>query len=70
MEVAADGQSFEGNFTFEIVDAETGEGMGQYGPGTVTGTRMVAEAPGTPVGTVLDLFGQFDEGTPEATPAA
>ena len=69
VEVAADGQSFTGTFTFELLDLATGEGMGEYGPGTVTGTRAVAEGPGTPVGTVMDLFAMFGEGTPEATPA-
>jgi hypothetical protein len=68
VEVAADGQSFTAPFTFEIVDPSTGEGGGEYGPGMATGTRIVAEAPGTPVASILDLFGQF-EGTPEATPA-
>ncbi len=66
-EVAADGQSFTASFTFELLDPKTGDGMGQYGPGTATGTRMVAEAPGTPVGSLEDLFSQF-EGTPEASP--
>ncbi len=68
VEVAPDGQSFTAPFTFELVDGATGEGSGQYGPGMATGTRTVVEAPGTPEGSVLDLFGQF-EGTPEATPA-
>jgi hypothetical protein len=68
VEVAADGQSFTAPFTFELTDVESGEGTGQYGPGMATGTRLVAEAPGTPVGSVMDLFGQFG-GTPEATPA-
>lgn len=67
-EVAPDGQSFTAPFTFELIDPATGEGSGQYGPGTATGTRTVVEAPGTPEGSVLDLFGQFDA-TPEATPA-
>jgi hypothetical protein len=70
VEVAEDGQSFSGTFTFELVDPASGEGMGEYGPGTVTATRLVAEGPGTPVGSVIDLFSQFEEGTPEATPAS
>ena len=68
IEVAEDGQSFTGSFTFELIDAETGEGLGQYGPGTATASRQTAEAPGTPVGTISDLFAQF-EASPEATPA-
>jgi len=68
VEVAPDKQSFTGTFTFELTDPATGEGSGEYGPGTATGTRLVAEAPGTPEGPVMDLFGQF-EGTPEASPA-
>lgn len=67
IEVAADGQSFTAPFTFEVIDPTSGEGSGQYGPGTATGTRLVAEGPGTPVGSVMDLFTQF-EGTPEASP--
>jgi hypothetical protein len=66
-EVAPDGQTFTASYTFELVDLETGEGMGEYGPGTATGTREVAEGPGTPVGSFDDLFSQF-EGTPEASP--
>jgi hypothetical protein len=67
VEVAADGQSFTAPFTFELIDPSSGEGSGEYGPGTATGTRLVTEAPGTPIGSIGDLFGQF-EGTPEATP--
>jgi hypothetical protein len=68
VEVAADGQSFTAPFTFELVDGESGEATGQYGPGMATGTRLVAEAPGTPIAPVSDLFAQFG-GTPEASPA-
>jgi hypothetical protein len=67
IEVAADGQSLTASYTFEPFNPQTGEGMGEYGPGTVTGTRMVAEAPGTPVGSIEDLFSLFG-GTPEASP--
>jgi hypothetical protein len=69
IEVAADGQSFTAPFTIEVLDPATGAGMGQYGPGMATGTRLTIEAPGTPVGPVTELFAQF-EGTPEATPAS
>ena len=68
VEVAADGQSFTAPFTFEVFNPETGEGMGEYGPGMATGTRLAAEAPGTPVASIMDLFSMFGEGTPEATP--
>lgn len=68
-EVAPDGQSFTAAYTFELFDPATGEGMGEYGPGTATGTRLVAEAPGTPVGSFEDLFSQF-AGTPEVSPEA
>ena len=67
VEVAADGQSFTAPFIFEVIDPASGEASGQYGPGVATGTRLVAEAPGTPIAPVSELFAQF-EGTPEATP--
>ena len=67
-EVASDGQSFTATYTFELFDPATGESMGEYGPGTATGTRVVAEEPGTPEGSFEDLFSQFG-GTPEASPA-
>jgi hypothetical protein len=70
IEVAEDGQSFTATFTFEILISATGEGSGEYGPGTATGTRQVAEAPGTPEGSIEDLFSTFEEGTPAATPAS
>jgi hypothetical protein len=65
--VADDGQSFVASYTLEFTDPD-GASTGQYGPGTATATRIVAEAPGEPVGTFEDLFGQFegDEGTPES----
>lgn len=69
IDVAEDGQSFTGSFTFEFIDAETGEGLGQYGPGTATATRQAAEAPGTPVGTISEMFAQFEPAA-EASPAA
>jgi hypothetical protein len=70
IEVAEDGQSFTAPFTFEVFDPATGESMGEFGPGMATGTRLVAEAPGTPDGSIMDLFAMFGEGTPEATPAS
>jgi len=68
IQVAEDGQSFIGSFTFELIDAETGEGLGQYGPGTATATRQIAEGPGTTVGTISEMFAQL-QASPEATPA-
>ena len=67
IEVAPDGQSFTATYTLEFIDQETGEGSGEYGPGTATGTRLAVEGPGTPVGSFEDLFSMF-EGTPEASP--
>jgi hypothetical protein len=65
VEVAPDGQSFTAEFTVE----ESGGGFpeGQYGPGSVSATRMAVEPMGTPAGTLDDLFAGFSEGT-EAPP--
>ena len=67
IEVAADGQSFEAPYTFELIDP-TGQSTGEVGPGVAEGTRMNVEAPGTPVGSFEEIFGE-PEGTPEASPA-
>jgi hypothetical protein len=67
-EVGADGNSFTGQYTFEFTEPD-GTASGQAGPGTVTGTRLMVEAPGTPVMTLEELFGAV-EGTPEASPEA
>jgi hypothetical protein len=67
LEVAADGQSFTGTYTFEITTT-TGEATGQYGPGTITANRLAVEPMGEPIGTFEDLFGGLEggaEGTPE-----
>ena len=72
IEVGADGNSFTAQYTLEFIDSD-GTSTGEVGPGTATGTRLVVEAPGTPVMTMDDLFSSFegeDEGAPEATPAA
>ena len=61
IEVDPDGQSFTGEYTIEL--AGEGAPAGEYGPGTVTGTRIVVEPMGTPAGSLDDLFGQFEEGT-------
>ena len=65
LEIAADGNSFTGTFTQEMVfDPADGGTSGEIGPGTVAGTRVVAEGPGTPVATFEEFF------PPEATPAS
>lgn len=68
IEVAEDDQTFTGSFTFELIDADSGEGTGQFGPGSASATRQTAEAPGTPVGTISEMYAQVAS-TPEATPA-
>lgn len=68
IEVATDGQAFTATYTFEFV-APDGTGTGEYGPGEAAGTRVEVEAPGTPVGTLEELFAQF-AGTPVGTPTS
>ncbi|MDQ3657244.1 MAG: hypothetical protein M3457_19495 [Chloroflexota bacterium] len=69
LELAPDGQSFTGTFTNEFAFDPAGGGTsGEIGPGTLTGTRMVAEAPGTPTQTFEEFFA-LPGATPEATPA-
>jgi hypothetical protein len=69
IETAPDGESFTGTFTIEAVFDPAGGGTsGEIGPGTIEGTRLLAEAPGTPAMTFEEFFPQ-PEGTPEATPA-
>ena len=65
VEVAADGQTFTGDYTIEA-DFE-GAPPGEFGPGSVTGTRIVVEPMGTPVGSLDDLFGQFEGTVPADT---
>jgi hypothetical protein len=67
VEVSADGNSFTGQYTIEVLNPD-GTMTGQAGPGAVTATRVMAEAPGTPVMTIDELFGPSGEGTPEASP--
>jgi hypothetical protein len=62
VEVAPDGQSLTADYTIEVSDVE-GAPPGEYGPGSVTGTRVVVEPMGTPVGSLEELFGAFEEGT-------
>ena len=62
-EVAPDGLTLTGAYTAQVEMTEV-EGVGELGPGSVTGTRMLVEPMGTPVA-------GFDEFVPEpeATPA-
>ncbi len=69
IEVSPDGASFTGTFTIEaVVDPVGGISSGELGPGTISGTRMTAEAPGTPTETIEEFFA-LPGATPEATPA-
>jgi len=69
VEVAPDGQSFTGDYTVELGGSE-GAPTGEYGPGSVTATRVAVEPMGTPVGSLNDLFGSFEEGTGAPTGTA
>jgi hypothetical protein len=68
IEVGADGNSFTADYTLEVTGPD-GTSTGEAGPAQASGSRLVAEAPGTPVMTLDELFGAF-EGTPEATPTS
>jgi hypothetical protein len=68
VEIGADGNSFTADYTLEVLNPD-GTSSGQAGPGTVSATRVMVEAPGTPVMTQEELFGSFG-GTPVATPAS
>ena len=68
-EMDAGGDSFTATYTLELTQPD-GTSQGEFGPGTVTATRIAVEPMGTPVGPLEELFGQFDEGTPEASPPA
>jgi hypothetical protein len=63
-----DGNSYTAEGTIELT-APDGSLSGQAGPVRGDATRMMVEAPGTPVLTPAELFGGA-AGTPEATPAA
>jgi len=73
IEVSEDGNSFTAEYTLEFIDAE-GTSTGEAGPGAATGTRLLVEAPGTPVMSLEELFGSFEESeesaSPEATPTS
>jgi hypothetical protein len=59
VEIAPDGQSLTADYTVEVTGVE-GVPAGEYGPGTATGTRVVVEPMGTPVGSLDELFGSFE----------
>jgi hypothetical protein len=71
-EVAKDGQSFSGTWTFEppaAMSALLGVPAGQLGPGDVTGERLSVSSMGKPVGALPD-FNQMAPPSPgpSATP--
>ena len=66
IEVAPDGQSYTAWITNEFFD-QSGAGSGEIGPGMAVATRVQVEAPGTPIASFEEFFG--DGATPEATPA-
>ena len=70
IEIGADGQTISGTFTLEMVfDPTSPEGSGgEIGPGTMTGTRVAVEGPGTPASSFDDFFA-VPANDPEATPA-
>lgn len=69
IEIAPDGKTLTGTYTAEFIfDPEHNGTSGQIGPGGITGERLTAQAPGTPVQS-FDVF-LPPAGTPEATPAA
>lgn len=71
IEIAPDGQAFTGTFTNEaIFDPAGGGTSGEIGPGTLTGTRMLVEAPGTPAMSFEEFLAPPPDGTPEATPVS
>ena len=68
LEVAPDGQAFTGTFTNEFVFDPAGGGTsGEIGPGTISGTRLAAEGPGTPAMSFEEFFAP-PQSSPEATP--
>jgi len=70
VEVAADGQAFNGTFTNEFAFDPAGGGTSdEIGPGTISGTRLAAEAPGTPAMSFEEFFAP-PGATPEATPVS
>lgn len=74
VEVSADGQTISGTYTSEYVFDPAGGGTsGEIGPGTLTGTRLTVQAPGTPSASYADFFAlpsDSGDATPEATPVS
>jgi len=66
IEVDPDGQTFTAEYTIEF----GGEGapVGEYGPGSVSGSRINVEPIGTPAGTLDEMFGGSEEGTEMTVP--
>ena len=62
-EVAAGGDTFTATYTIELTGPD-GTSQGEYGPGTVEARRIAVEPMGTPVGTLEELFAQFEQATP------
>ena len=68
-EVDAGGDTFTASYTIELALPD-GTSQGEFGPGTVTATRIAVEPIGTPVGPLEALFGPPEDATPETgTPA-
>lgn len=65
----ASGNSFTAPYTIEF-SAPDGKSTGQLGPVTATATRIMAEAPGTPVGPLPPNGVPLPGATPGATPAS
>jgi len=63
-EVDAAGDALTGTFTIELALPD-GTSQGEFGPGTVTATRIAVEPMGEPVGPLEALFGPAEEATPE-----
>lgn len=65
----ASGNSFTAPYTIEFITPD-GKSTGQLGPVTATATRIMAEAPGTPVGPLPPNGVPLPGATPGATPAS
>lgn len=71
IEVAEDGQTFSGTYTFEppaAFAAAMGLPAGQFGPGDVTGERIAVEPMGEPVAPIPEF--PPEPGAPEGSPMA
>ena len=65
IEVSADVNSFTAEYTNEFIDPN-GTSTGEAGPGFATGERVVAEAQGTPVMSMEEMFSQMEDGSGES----